>query len=141
MKKLWYQICQYVSNNFRIAKLRIVHEVIAGHPYDSSYLLHLEKYKLKEMLDYFKRSNITDHTHNIKWIQICLNLLDIIIEEPEVDPNTINTRNCLRFAPYSKAPVEDIIDYYKRWPNDLRWLKANHLYYEIRKQYTSHWRD
>jgi hypothetical protein len=43
---------------------------------------------------------------------------------------------------YAKGVIkEDVEDYYKSYPQDLRWIKAEHLYYEIRKRYTSHWWD
>lgn len=144
MKRLWYQIVHYVNYHFRKAKWYVIREAISGHPYDSCFLLKLEQAKLKEMLEYFQRSDIVDHTNDIKWIKICINLLDIIINEPE-DQRYINIENMWRFVwptDYTKGvEKEDVEHYYKLYPQHLRWVKANHLYYEIRNIYTSRWWD
>lgn len=144
MKRLWYQILHYVDCHFRKAKWCVIWEAISGYPYDSGFLLKLERAKLKEMLEYFKRSDIVDHTNDIKWIKICINLLDIIIEEPEDYPY-VNIQNMWRFirpTDYAKGvEKENVEHYYKSYPQDLRWVKAEHLYYEIRKRYTTHWWD
>lgn len=114
-------------------------------PWDWSYLLRLEQAKLQEMKSYFELTNKTfDHTNDIRWIGICIKLLDIIIDQPEDHPY-INTRNMWRFIrpiDYVKdVEKEDVEQYYKSYPQDLRWVKAEHLYYEIRKRYTSSWWD
>ena len=141
MKRLLCSIRHWWDNKITKHHFNLIKEAAQGYPYDPCYLLRLEQAKLKAMLSYMERSEIVDHTNNIKWIKICINLLDIIIEEPEIDPKLINTRNCLRFSIKHRSSPEKVINYYKRWPNDLRWLKANYLYYEIRKLYTSHWWD
>ena len=85
-----------------------------------------------------------DHENDIKWISICIKLLDIIIDEPE-GHSYVNTRNMWRFIRNTKlakgVEKEDVEHYYKSYPQDLRWVKAEYLYYEIRKRYTSHWWD
>lgn len=97
------------------------------------------------MKRYFELTNGTfDHTNDIRWISICIKLLDIIIDEPE-DQRYVNTRNMWRFikpTDYVKGvKKENVEQYYKSYPQDLRWVKAEHLYYEIRKRYTSGWWD
>jgi hypothetical protein len=36
---------------------------------------------------------------------------------------------------------EDVVNYYKNYPDDYRFAKAWHLYFEIRKNYTGNWWD
>lgn len=145
MKKIWYRIVQWCQENFTRARYEVIAEAITSPPFDWSYLLRLERVKLREMKKYFELTNGTfDHTNDIRWIGICIKLLDIIIEEPEDHPY-INTRNMWRFirpTDYAKGvEKEDVEHYYKSYPQDLRWVKAEHLYYEIRKQYTRRWWD
>jgi hypothetical protein len=97
------------------------------------------------MKKYFELTNGTfDHTNDIRWIGICIKLIDIIVNEPEEHPY-VNTQNIWRFirpTDYVKGvEKEDVEHYYKSYPQDLRWVKAEHLYYEIRKFYTSRWWD
>jgi hypothetical protein len=145
MKTIWYRIVQWCQENLTRARYEVIAEAITSPPFDWSYLLRLERVKLREMKSYFELTNGTfDHTNDIRWIGICIKLLDIIIEEPEEHPY-INTRNMWRFvngAEFAKDVVkQDVEHYYKSYPQDLRWVKAYHLYYEIRKQYTYRWWD
>lgn len=144
MKRLWYRITQWVNDNLTWSRLRVIKHALTDPPYDWAYLLELEKVKLKEMHNYFSRSDISDHKEDLKWINICINLIDIIINQPE-EHTYVNTNNMWRFivsTDYVNGVIkEDVEDYYKAYPQDLRWVKAEHLYYEIRKRYTSHWWD
>ena len=145
MKTIWYRIVQWCQENFTRARYEVIAEAITSPPFDWSYLLRLERAKLREMKKYFELTNGTfDHTNDIRWISICIKLLDIIIDEPE-DQRYVNTRNMWRFirpTDYAKGvEKEDVEHYYKSYPQDLRWVKAEHLYYEIRKQYTCRWWD
>lgn len=145
MKRLWYRIVQRCQENLTRARYEVIVKAITSPPYDWSYLLRLEQAKLREMKRYFELTNGTfDHTDDIRWINICIKLLDIIINEPE-DHLYVNTRNMWRFirpTDYAKGvEKEDVEHYYNLYPQDLRWVKANQLYYEIRKQYTHRWWD
>lgn len=146
MKQIWYRIVQWVEQNLTLARLRLIGETITDPPYDFCYLLRLEKAKLQEMANYFSHVDFVDHTHDIYWINICIKLIDIITEDETItDTPKVNTNNMWRFirpTDYVKGvEKEDIEHYYKSYPQDLRWVKAEHLYYEIRKFYTSHWWD
>ena len=145
MKKIWYRIVQWCQENFTRARYEVIAEAITSPPFDWSYLLGLERVKLREMKSYFELTNGTfDHTNDIKWISVCIKLLDILIDEPE-DQRYVNTRNMWRFIRSTQlaqgVEKEDVEHYYKSYPQDLRWVKAEHLYYEIRKQYTCRWWD
>lgn len=145
MKQIWYRIKQFIDTNFTVARIKLIGRAINDPPYDWSYLLRLEQAKLIEMRDYFiMMSHDFDHHADIKWINICIDLIDIIVNRPDEHPY-VNTNNMWRFirpTDYVKGVVKvDVEDYYKSYPQDLRWVKAEHLYYEIRKRYTGHWWD
>lgn len=145
MKKIWYRIVQWYKTNITRARYEVITEAIASPPFDWSYLLKLEQAKLREMKSYFKSTNhIFEHENDIKWIGICIKLIDIIVDQPEEHPY-VNTNNLWRFirpTDYVKGIEKDDVEhYYKSYPQDLRWVKAEYLYYEIRKRYTSHWWD
>ena len=145
MKQLWYRILFWIEHHLSPRHLKVVGTAWGGPAYDWEYLLRLEQAKLHEMKRYFELTNGTfDHTNDIRWISICIKLLDIIINEPG-DCSYINTRNMWRFikpTDYVKGvKKENVEQYYKSYPQDLRWVKAEYLYYEIRKRYTSGWWD
>lgn len=145
MKRIWYRIKQWCETNLTRTRWDVIVEAISSPPFDWSYLSRLERAKLYEMKSYFELTSGTfDHKNDIRWINICIKLLDIIIDEPE-DQRYVNTRNMWRFirpTDYAKGvKKENVEQYYKLYPQDLRWVKAEHLYYEIRKRYTSRWWD
>ena len=145
MKQIWYRIKQFIDTNFTFARIKLIGRAINDPPYDWSYLLRLEQAKLIEMRDYFMMmSHDFGHRIDIKWINLCINLIDIIVNQPEEHPY-VNTKNMWRFirsTDYVNEVIkEDVEHYYKSYPQDLRWVKAEYLYYEIRKRYTSRWWD
>ena len=145
MERLWHRILFWIEHHLSLRHLKVVKTAYDGAAYDWEYLLRLEQAKLCEMKRYFEITNGTfDHTNDIRWIGICIKLLDIIINEPEAR-SYINTRNMWRFIRPTDCvkgvEKEDVEHYYKSYPQDLRWVKAEYLYYEIRKRYTSHWWD
>ena len=145
MKQFWYRIVQWVEQNLTMARFRLIKESALSSPYDYTYLLRLEQAKLQEMANYFvKQQDWFDHTNDLKWINICIRLIDIIVDYPEEHPY-VNTQNIWRFirpTDYVKGVEKvDVEHYYNSYPQDLRYVKAEHLYYEIRKQYTGNWWD
>lgn len=145
MKNIYYRLQQWFSTNMTIKRFNVIKRAILDPPYDSYYLLGLEKAKLEEMRSYFKSIDFVDHTIDIKWISICISLLEIIMEgdpfNPEC-PSRVNVNNMLRFYRLSpKVSVEEVREFAIKHPNDLRILKAKHLYYQIREEYTERWWD
>ena len=138
MKQFWYRVVQWVEQNITMSRFRVVGAAIIEPPYDYTSLLKLEQVKLKEIANYFSKVDFVDHTRDIYWINICIKLIDIIIDQPEEYPY-VNTKNLWRFiqpTDYVNGVKEvDVEHYYKSYPQDLRWVKAEHLYYEIRKEY------
>lgn len=146
MKQLWNRIQFWLEHHLFIRHLKVVKTAYVGPAYDWEYLLRLEQSKLKEMKSYFiSTSHIFDHENDIKWINICIKLIDVILEEDiESFDNVpyVNIRNMRRFYRLGKGVTWDKVEgYVKKWPNDLRVLKAKNLYYEIRKEYTRRWWD
>lgn len=127
-------------------KWKLVYTAYKGAPWDWLYLLELEQMKLKEMKNYFEKSVITDNRNNIKWISICIKLLDIMLHEDmmtsaEEMKHYVNTRNYKRFYRLQGIPWSDVKFFIKKYPGDLRYIKATNLYYKIRGEYTFNWWD
>ena len=150
MKRLWYRIQFWIEHHLSPRHLKVVKTAYDGPAYDWEYLLKLEQSKLKEMKAYFETKFVRetfDHENDIKWISICIKLIDIIIESnvydtPEEVNKYVNIRNMKRFYRLKKGTTWDKVEnHVKHWPNDLRILKAENLYYEIRKHYTRGWWD
>lgn len=147
MKRFWHKIQFWIEQHLTLSHFRVVKTAFNGPAYDWSHLLRLEQAKLKEIKSYFETdfaSSTFDHKKDIYWINICIRLIDIIVDQSEDYPY-VNTRNIWRFiqsSDYVKGvKKEDVEDYYKSYPQELRWVKAEYLYYEIRKRYTSRWWD
>lgn len=143
MKQIWNNIKDWLSHNWTCSHRKVVEEAVIGMPYDFGFLLRLEREKIREIRDYFISSNIVDHTNDIKWMNICIKLLDILIENStDVDPKTLNYKNIKRFIkPKMDVDWEDVLNYYDTFPDDYRYAKAWYLYFEIRKNYTGNWWD
>lgn len=150
MKRLWYRIQFWIEHHLSPRHLKVVKTAYDGPAYDWEYLLELERSKLEEIKAYFETKFVRetfDHENDIKWIGICIKLIDIITESsvydtPEEVNKYVNTRNIKRFYHLGKGVTWDKVEeHVKQWPNDLRILKAENLYYEIRKHYTRGWWD
>lgn len=119
--------------------------------WDYAYLLNLEKFKFSLMIKHFINNPYVDHDNDIKWISICIKLIDIILEEDSsysFDLKTkkcnitkyVNTNNSSRFVKNlfaSQDSIELII--YKK--EILRQQKALYLYNKIRYNYLYGWWD
>ena len=143
MKKLWNNIQCWV----RSAKTyhQFINVVRCSKPYDWEYLMKIEQAYLKRMLCYMQESEYFDHSNNIKWMNMCIKLLDIIIDDEGQDSNRkMNYNNIDRFIrkPMKDGVLwDDVVDYYKKYPDDYRFVKSWYLYFEIRKNYTGNWWD
>ena len=142
MKKLWYNIKNFFRNLCNYRKI-----LWNDKQFDFGYLLELEKLKLQLMIKEFKTHPHTDHTSNIRWMQICIKLIDIIQEDDSAleysdAPNTekfklvkyINIRNASRFR-FDEAAFGIFIK------KCLRQRKALYLYSTIRYNYIFEWWD
>lgn len=146
MKEWWYKIKNFFRNVYTYKKI-----LVADYQFDYGYLLNLEKSKLQLMFKSFKDEPYTDHTSDIRWISICIKLIDIIQEEDsaiEYDDaldsmkfkltKYVNINNASRFRfkniafkGRSQNLMKDI----------LRQRKALYLYNKIRYNYMLEWWD
>lgn len=134
---------------------------IWGKPWDWEYLLQIEKRKLKEMAEYFKRYQLTvGWEFQVRDCELCVKLIDIICEK---DPyyrmwiencygetafkngtfrnfpvtKHINLNNIQRFLPHRIIRPEMLDDI----KLELRQRKALYLYHKIRTYRMFTWWD
>ena len=141
----WYPLKNLKKYNFTKLHFDSVSESFNFKPYDYTYIWRVERAHLIETKSYFQISNFFDHTDDIRYIDICINLLDILIDDGDglMDYKNmkfkkyVNTKNFKRFiqnAPTSYDNLE-ICNY------DVYMAKAKHLYYEILKNKITNWWD
>ena len=135
-----------------------------GKPWDYSYLLAIEQRKLKEMANYFKRSQLTvGWERQVRECELCVKLLDIVMERDKyfkawLDANYggkafregkqgtysfnkhINIRNAHRFFPNADFNVNKPV-LTNSLRVELRRRKAFHLYHKIRLYRMMTWWD
>ena len=155
--RYWFQV------NFNKYHFKMVWEAFKGFPHDHSYMWRLERAKLIEMKRYFIYSSDTfSHEGDIYWINVCIKLLDILIEDDLWEYQTedgkvynsddiieapfdsliavfnryVNVKNQTRF--FNVYTDEDIYNSYKHY---LYTEKVKHLYYEILKNKINDWWD
>lgn len=119
--------------------------------WDYEYLLNLERFKLSLMLKYFIKYPHVDHNNDIKWISICIKLIDIILEK-DLSYNYDYTSNKYTIIKYvnitnSNRFIKDLFieeDSKKVFiikKDHLRQNKALYLYNKIRYNYLLEWWD
>lgn len=126
------------------AQNRLYKCIKKDNDWDWVYLMTLEKEKLINMANYFSKSRLVVGWENdVKWINYCIKLINIIIEDDFPVRNNedkyVNLRNVKRFYNCHKLTSNDMEDSYIK--NMIYTLKAENLYYEIRKNYTRKWWD
>ena len=126
------------------AQNRLYKCIKKDNDWDWVYLMTLEKEKLINMANYFSKSRLVVGWENdVKWINYCIKLINIIIEDDfpynKVDAHKINFKNVKRFYNRHELTNNDMEDSYIK--NMIYTLKAENLYYEIRKNYTRNWWD
>lgn len=118
-------------------KKRLVKEAIKGFDFDWVYLLRLERIKLQNMLLHHQTEQfVTDWKYICKNIQICINLLDIIIDDELKYKGYVNFNNEYRYIRngfiFHKDPFGKSL---------LRVEKAFMIYHKMRIQYLREWWD
>ena len=140
MLNWWNTIKSYIKRNITVARFNVIKTAIVSPPYCWLYLLQLEKAKLEETLAYFEKMYFIDHKRDIYWINICINLLDIMINMDYRDPEgevKVNFKNLKRFyIKHGEITWEEIEDFARAHPKELYYIKASDLYYKIRSRYT-----
>lgn len=114
--------------------------------YDDDWenLLILERTQLENMLDYFGHNALIifdNAKRKISQISLCINLINIIIDNDTIDDDKyVNIKNAKRFLFKDDIFEKNDSDKKKRYIIDeLYKLKAENLYYLIRKYNTRDW--
>lgn len=138
----WYPLKKFKEYNLTKFHFDSVAESFNFRPYDYTYLWRVERAHLIEMMSYFKLSHVVEHKEDIKYINICIKLLDILIDdgyeifdyENMKVKKYVNIKNANRFMSNSSNSGEM---YYF----DVYMSKVKHLYYEILKNKINNWWD
>ena len=111
---IYFPLLRFFDTKLTKNHLICVKESFNAMPYDYSYLWRVEKVHLIEMRDYFKISHITNHENDIKYIDICIKLLDILIDDGydlyDTDKNVFKKCFCSAVK-YSKEDSSSSIGY------------------------------
>jgi hypothetical protein len=106
--------------------------------WDESWMFKIEQHKLKSMLKHFKNSECSNAPSAYKYIQISINLLNIVLnedgryEDDYVLPY-VNMNIAKKFIPnYEKYPPQYIKE-------ELRDTKALYLYNKIKSMKSFEW--
>lgn len=108
--------------------------------WDETWMYEIERHKLKSMLKYFKNSEWSNSESARRYIQISINLLDIIL-------NQDGRYNDDYVLPYvNMCTVQKFIHNYEKYPpqyikEELRDIKALYLYNKIKYMKSYEWWD
>lgn len=159
----------WFSFNWSWEHWALVKTAARGYPFDYGYLLRLEEAKLREMLAYHQKSDITTEDERgqcIRSLRIAIRLLEILQEK--VDLYTMHGE--LKFKDIDiedgneqqvstdGLKYESLVhpnfrnahrfvynererEFFEQYPHELYLRKATHLYYAIRAYYTDSWWD
>lgn len=171
MIKAFREIKYWFWVNFNKYHLKTVWTTFKVHPHDYSYTWQIEKARLEELKQYFiKVSDTFDHKSDIYWINKCLSLLDILINDGDdawlyynevgikIDKDNINNipfSSLISFFDKEKINISNAERFYPGFFNfisedraiedvyyhELYLAKVKYLYYEILKNYVYNWGD
>lgn len=164
IKHKYHDLCDWLHNFFTKEHLALVKYVLfKDRWYDAEYLLELEYHKVKEMLAWHEGTmRFVDSDQIVRQLKLAVSLLEIIsgrkeLEdiyiiphngEPENHKNVtivpkmyVNVRNAKRFVPEGCSDPEGYVHMFNRYPAELYRIKAQHLYYRLRKECTDKWSD
>lgn len=149
---MFQNIRHWLSFVFKFKHVNLIKEACVSYPYDFDNYFRLERAKLVQMLEYFQLSVIVETSKIVRDLKICINLLDIILENTTViDASAtgimwpkdgekfynrdINTNNMFRFISikHESYYMDNLDEYYIE--------KAKHLYFEILKNRIFTWWD
>lgn len=141
MKNIWRNIKQlYCKVKIFRSKWTLFKTIINDQPWDFWYIYKLEREKLNHVLWFFKSKYAdTEHERDIQDLQLCINLLDIFLEDKK--PKTVNIKNYYRFFPKHIKQSKTILKFFKEHPEDVYRNKALYIYHKIRERRTPAWWD
>lgn len=167
-KNKWYELRAWFKYHTRKEFWNIVKVAFKGYPWQDSFLYELERAKIQEMIEYHKKAKrFEGWEYVVRDMQICINLIGIILEEEElfdyegdglkftkiegtdnyeISGNNkyvckvyVNTKNAYRFIPLGNDNPH--IDYWKEHSHEIYLLKAKALYHKIRNERDAEWWD
>lgn len=132
-------------------KIWVSYWKVSDNLYDWDYtsLLYIEKHQIERIKNHIEKYHDYESWRNdVKWMNIAINLLDIILEDGCAELLNdkynisvyVNTRNFSRFisnATYDELFGKPMIAGLCK--DALRLKKAWALYYKLREQYTKGW--
>lgn len=168
LKSKWYSLRGWFKYHFNKENRHLMRTAWKGRPWDYSFLYDLEKAKLQEMIAYHeKHKRYVGVENDIKWMKLCVNLIDIFTDRKELSHFTgdlkfkpvpgssdkeldgsdlvyhcdvrVNTKNAHRFVPHgNKNPM---MAYWKEHADEIYKKKAKYLYHKIRNEKDESWWD
>lgn len=165
LKNKWYRFIAWIKYHFNKDFLRIIITAFKGYPWQDDFLYELERAKIQEMMNYHNKvRRFVDVEYVIRDMQICLNLIDIILNQEDLytydgEINYVKTED----GNYEMVPTENfkyhclvnvnisnisrfiknekIKEYYIKNPHEIYILKAKYLYHKIRYEHDAEWWD
>jgi len=153
--KYWFY-CNWNKEHYRLVK-----RAFTSYPWDYYFMYELMEYQIDKQIRWFNKHNNFEHgdtdvVRPLKWAKYCVHtmindteLYDYDIEQHKsiyTGPR-VNYRNIKRFheefhADFRGKPTFDqVIEYYKNYPEQYYILKCRHLLFKILKQYSFRWWD
>lgn len=177
LNDIWYLIKDYYSTirgwfyyNFNNYFFNTIRTVLTSYPYDYAFNLRIEKSRIIEMIEYFKKSNeYFDHDNDIFYMNICVNLIDTILSDGDhlydiryknmnstnecndnstdnkieyVYNRNINIKNIGRYLKYTNfKTIDEATKFYEKYKVEFYLLKARVLFYRIKLEKEYGWWD
>lgn len=125
MKKVYYEIQYFVKKLKRI--LKWIPFLWNDMDIDGVYLYHVIKFKLERILESFEDRNIpfkaSDSGHNIKYIKICINLLNNLIED-----TYFHDMNSIFESKWGKSKFDFVLLDTEQFPKEMGMYELNITY-------------
>ena len=168
LKSKWYSFLAWFKYHFNKHNFNLMKVCWKGRPWDCGFLYELEQAKLQEMIAYHKKhKRYVGVENDIKWMELCVNLIDIFTEKRDLFHYTgkmkfipiedsdsveldgsnlkyhcdvkVNTRNAARFVPGGES--NPYLEHWKEHPHEIYIKKAKYLYHKIRYEKDDAWWD
>lgn len=167
--KLYRRACSWLKYSFNRNHVELTKTAFKSRPWDSSYLLSIERAKIREMADYLEKANRFEGVERVvRHMRICLSLLEIIMGERDLfhfdgdilfkedkDHDGGETMELIK-SPDFKYNCDVYVnmknmgrfvhnkklwEFYAKFPHELYEVKARALYHKIRNEHEQEWWD
>jgi len=162
-KHFYRGVKQWFHSNWNKEFWNLVKCVFTSHPWDNYYFDAIQLAHINRMIGWFDKHQIvenheTDIDRPLRWVRHCLNvqmndnyLLKYIPEAKDIMDRFVyigpklNYKNARRFINRTQFhdPVnfDEVIEFYKKNPEEYYKLKAKYLYHKILLHYEDRWWD